>query len=486
MYLHVFLYVVPLVEQQASYIKAHVPLNVGSYYGEMGVDYWNATRWEVELEANNILVMTRQIFLNMLTHGFINISRVNLLIFDECHHAVKKDPYVQIMTFYNDCPSQRPKILGLTASIISGKCKPDQLERKIRDLESVLCCRTETAKDLAEVAKYATNPDEVLVKYSSITLTAGLKSVLEDFLRFLELQASKNNIAGDLKSLIEETLYVLENVSVSAAVKTVNQILIADVKEILDTVAMKPWNRRLCESTLLQADIFVKKCESFLRENGNDHSQKLTKLLEILADTNPCFNPHSMLQDENSICGIIFVERRAAAVCLSNFLQELQDEGGCLNHIRSHYIVGHTGKGGCNMNVKKQQNTLREFRSGAINFLVATSVVEEGLDVRKCNLVIRYDFPKTFQSHVQSKGRARAKNSQYILLVEDTEYNEQKLKLDNYFKLEKMLARVCHGREVPDEDEIERMLKHKITPYQPFGQDGPTITVDQAVSLLHR
>ena len=40
-------------------------------------------------------------------------------------------------------------------------------------------------------------------------------------------------------------------------------------------------------------------------------------------------------------------------------------------------------------------------RKGDLNVLISTSVVEEGLDIRKCNLVIRYDFPQTFRSYVQ-------------------------------------------------------------------------------------
>ena len=52
---------------------------------------------------------------------------------------------------------------------------------------------------------------------------------------------------------------------------------------------------------------------------------------------------------------------------------------------------------------------------------MSTNVVEEGLDMRSCNLVIKFDFPDNFRSYVQSKGRARAKPSQYILMVSGKE-----------------------------------------------------------------
>ena len=48
--------------------------------------------------------------------------------------------------------------------------------------------------------------------------------------------------------------------------------------------------------------------------------------------------------------------------------------------------------------------SLLKFRVGAMNCLVATAVVEEGLDIQRCNLVVRFDDIETLRSYVQSKG----------------------------------------------------------------------------------
>lgn len=52
---------------------------------------------------------------------------------------------------------------------------------------------------------------------------------------------------------------------------------------------------------------------------------------------------------------------------------------------------------------------------GETNILVASDVIEEGIDVKNCNFVIKFDHPKTTRSYIQSKGRARHKNSKYIV-----------------------------------------------------------------------
>lgn len=53
-----------------------------------------------------------------------------------------------------------------------------------------------------------------------------------------------------------------------------------------------------------------------------------------------------------------------------------------------------------------------------VTLLVATSVAEEGLDIRQCNVVIRFDLAKTVLAYIQSRGRARKPGSDYILMIE--------------------------------------------------------------------
>ena len=56
-------------------------------------------------------------------------------------------------------------------------------------------------------------------------------------------------------------------------------------------------------------------------------------------------------------------------------------------HLKPQKVVGH---GGLEGQIHVIQNRIvQEFRNGDCKLLVCTSVLEEGIDVQECNLVIR-------------------------------------------------------------------------------------------------
>lgn len=81
---------------------------------------------------------------------------------------------------------------------------------------------------------------------------------------------------------------------------------------------------------------------------------------------------------------------------------------------------------------------LRKFRAHETNLLIATSIVEEGVDIPKCNLVVRFDLPTEYRSYVQSKGRARAPISNYIMLADTDKIKGFEEDLKTYKAIEKV------------------------------------------------
>lgn len=83
---------------------------------------------------------------------------------------------------------------------------------------------------------------------------------------------------------------------------------------------------------------------------------------------------------------------------------------------------------------RKQEESLKRFRFGNYcNVLVTTSMSAEGLDINRCNLVVCFDPPKTFHQFIQSKGRVRVENGQFVVMVEDKKIKGDEIPYIEYF-----------------------------------------------------
>ncbi|OQR84729.1 dicer-like [Achlya hypogyna] len=104
-----------LVYQIHSKILKLTTLKVESYCGHE-VEVWDQHKWERELLLNRVLVVTPEILRNLLMKGYITLEKINILIFDECHHTAKRHPYNQIMKLYKGSTStEKPRVFGTTA-----------------------------------------------------------------------------------------------------------------------------------------------------------------------------------------------------------------------------------------------------------------------------------------------------------------------------------------------------------------------------------
>lgn len=62
----------------------------------------------------------------------------------------------------------------------------------------------------------------------------------------------------------------------------------------------------------------------------------------------------------------------------------------------------------------EQDEILELFKEGNHKVIIATSVAEEGLDIQKCSLVVRYDHVTNEIAMVQSRGNINCKKKVYL------------------------------------------------------------------------
>src|SRR5271169_6169893 len=78
---------IDLCTQQWDLLKAEIPAvdpHIKLLHGNDGVERWKDKKlWDCVLENVRIVVSTPQILLEALTHGYVPLTRLSLLVFDE-------------------------------------------------------------------------------------------------------------------------------------------------------------------------------------------------------------------------------------------------------------------------------------------------------------------------------------------------------------------------------------------------------------------
>ena len=93
-------------------------------------------------------------------------------------------------------------------------------------------------------------------------------------------------------------------------------------------------------------------------------------------------------------------------------LQQVSMHCEDLAFLKPLFILGHANKPTYWKDAEfisiKHKEVMKQFRKRECNLLIATSVLEEGVDVPICNLIVRFDTIKTYCDYVQTKGNDKS------------------------------------------------------------------------------
>lgn len=150
--------------------------------------------------------------------------------------------------------------------------------------------------------------------------------------------------------------------------------------------------------------------------------------------------------------GLIFVARRAAVMVLKSLIEnhpDTKDILRCGTFVGMSKTQGLTDLGKWHDNIRGQEETLTKFRMRALNLIITTNALEEGIDIPSCNTIISFDRPLSLRSFVQRRGRARQNQSSFIIFANDKQEEEELRKL---MEVEDKLVQTYRDgtRPVPD------------------------------------
>ena len=420
------------------------------------VEYWTKQEvWAIALHNVRVVVSTPAILNQALNHGFVSIHGLSLLVFDEAHHCVGRAPMNSIMKGHYhphnvfDSGRELPHILGLSASPITKK-KTEEVAELERNLNAV--CKSpfqqsdeystfvNMPKLLTLMPTNAPHPtSDLLIALTGIV--SGLHIDQDPQTRYLcdsnspyareklekILKKQCTPAMEEMQSLVRSCTDIQQNLGSGPCdmyIKKCVEKAVLAVSGSLDFTTTE--SSPAAKNTFFASTLQLLHEKLHMATLSSETSSKVKTLLEYLHDN---YTP--------DLRCLIFVKTRPTAWALTEIIN---------NHpltqvqYQSFSFVGvsnPTHKGVFDFaELRDQHDNLELFRRGVLNACVATSVLEEGVDVPAMNLVVCFDERPNFRSFIQSRGRARQRQSQFVTFPDATPKNKQWQSLEDEMKEE--------------------------------------------------
>ena len=414
----------PLVDQQGTYCQTHCQKRNGSKINVIKVcgpdsERWSKSDWDKQLMSHHVVVGTPEIFRQLLaTNKFAQVSQFSLFVFDECHNAVGNSPMACIMMdavvpYYHsssdngETPHQHPRVLGLTASFVSGAMKnPEKKKRKLETLlvSTVICPDVESrlpSESFERVSWHGPQDKDEAKRQRQL-----VADLIEDHL-------SRIKRVGEIKKVARRCCHVFDELGKDALIYFAKYV-VAD--QIIEKARMLHEAGINDEAVALANQMIdaLPDLEIALQEFVGDletrdelwgaqaRSHKLERLISLIQAE---MFPNEALRDGRAL---VFVEQVALVSPLAHELTK------SLGHIKIGCVAGGTHQADTD-----RTNQLDKFRLGDMHLLVSTSALEEGMDVPECKFVVRFTAIATTRAHVQGSGRARHAEAKVYMFEND-------------------------------------------------------------------
>ncbi|VDP48994.1 unnamed protein product [Soboliphyme baturini] len=346
----------------------------------------------------------------------------------------------------------RPRIIGLAPWFLNDKVRLDDLSQSVSKLEAVTNSSLETVSDLMVVLKCGNRctcrvvSSKTFVNDFDFSVVA--VRILSSALRFCRNSHFFNEYARPVVEAFSKILSILEELGPWCAWRTcliyerhlnkLNKSSVSEPHQLFIQLGQTYIRaaKKILEKHVKSVDS-VAKLEAFVPD-------RVVRLLNILKSHCPVIVPGQLPNPASEFAGVVFVQRRYTAYILKLLLKKVQSwDVESFGYLKVDFMVGYSSS---NLAMedsmalhRRQEEVKANFRQKILNLLISTSILEDGVELRQCNIVVRYDIPLDFRSYLQSKGRARKRDSIFYFLVDQ----EVKEAFAERFKTFLLLEKVC-------------------------------------------
>ncbi|XP_072042251.1 ATP-dependent RNA helicase DHX58-like [Amphiura filiformis] len=473
-----------LTKQQRYEFKERFPRDAVRTIGDTGL-----LKDVLFADGVSVVFVTAQIVVNALQKREIQLQDIAMMIFDECHHTTQKHPYNEIMRRYlkekikyeerkvGKSGNHLPHIIGLSASL--GFNNVVTLCSNL-DAKNVL----QVSKHKKELAEYMNAPENDTILYASRRRAdqRDLGHILENIMFLIEKDVWGNESKGEYGTQVYEmTMKECQNDT-------------SDRKQYIAAMYLYEYNRALMLYEDLTAITAFKYLEAFMEKRDLEQEQidiedlcrrlfeeEMVEMKRICQEERKLPNPKLVelaellkkkFESKPGSKGIILTRMRLATNSLIEFIDSAQALQGLKPRVGAVRLVGKGESSDYFMTEKDQKKSLDSFRDDdSCNLLVATDIAQEGLDMPACNFVIRYNFVSNEIGTVQSKGRARAKQSECYLIVEEDSINDRR-ELSNRAKVTAMEKEMDEFNLLSEAERIRQITKQQEVIYKDLKEEA--------------
>lgn len=445
---------IPLVMQQYQSISDILQLDSNSF--KILTKKTPILEREQIWKDGKIFFATPQIVNNDISNNRCPASQVVLIILDEAHHAIGNNAYCQVVSSVASY-TRFFRCVGLTATPSSDleviqEIVYGTLTKNIefRD-EFIYRSYVKNRKIIYEIVEEPPAHVEICNK-----LNYHIKSLLNDLVTFNVLQHSNPSrvTSGQLSLILKEN-----NFPVDATIPLRIATKLLKIREFFRAYGLgffiEELEHYLRTETATDQELRTR-LESLLRISRRQQNIdiKLNKLLEIL-------ETHFNRPDEPNSRVIVFCSYRKVVDYITRMLNE---RAKTVRSIKATKFIGHSSAGDCHgYSINVQLSVLESFKNGFFNTLVATSILEEGLDIGEVDLIVNYDVQKSYTRTIQRMGRTgRMKNGTVVYLLTDDQKKRIEEHSDIDARINSVLNRAVEELRFYENNEIMNPYPFKI------------------------